>query len=107
MTEKEYKHKLERYHSTLILKTLNIETKSSEKPDMEYVDENGHNIGIEITECWCRDIILPEMDDYTSSSCYAYKTLIKKKEEKRGCGLLCSFLILYLRSCPICLKRSF
>lgn len=35
MTEKGYKHKLERYHSTPILKTLNIETKSSEKPDME------------------------------------------------------------------------
>lgn len=51
MTEKEYKHKQERYHSTPILKTLNIETKSSEKPDMEYVDENGRNIGIEITEC--------------------------------------------------------
>lgn len=49
---------------------------------MEYVDENGRNIGIEITACWCRDIKLPEMDDYTSSSCYAYKTLIKKRGEK-------------------------
>lgn len=106
MTEKEYKHKLERYHSTPILKTLNIETKSSEKPDMEYVDENGRNIGIEITECWCRDIILPEMDDYTSSSCYAYKTLIKKRGEK-GLWITVFFFDSVFKELPNMSKKKF
>lgn len=61
MTREEYKHILERFHSRSILKKLDIVPLSSEHPDMEYKDVAGRSIGIEITECRCRDVKLPEM----------------------------------------------
>lgn len=61
MTREEYKHILERFHSRPILKKLDIVPQSSKHPDMEYKDAAGRSIGIEITECWCRDVKLPEM----------------------------------------------
>ncbi|MBE6234663.1 MAG: hypothetical protein E7112_00335 [Bacteroidales bacterium] len=49
---------------------------------MEYVDDAGRHIGIEITECWWRDVELPEMDDYTISACAKYKALTESRGEK-------------------------
>lgn len=99
MTREEYKHILERYHSTPILRRLDIDPQSSEHPDMEYIDEVGRHIGIEITECWCRDVKLPEMDDYTMSACAKYKSLAESRGEK-GLWITVSFFDSVYKNLP-------
>ena len=106
MTQEEYKHILERYHSAPILKKLNIDPQSSEHPDMEYIDAAGRNIGIEITECWCRDVKLPEMDDYTLTSCAQYKSLTESRGE-RGLWITVWFYDSVYKSLPNMSKRRF
>lgn len=106
MTQEEYKHILERFHSSPILKKLNINPQSSEHPDMEYIDEAGRHIGIEITECWCRDVKLPEMDDYTSSACAMYKSLAASRGEK-GLDITVSFFDSVYRNLPNMYKHKF
>ena len=106
MTQEEYKHILERYHSAPILKKLNIDPQSSEHPDMEYIDAAGRNIGIEITECWCRNVKLPEMDDYTLTSCAQYKSLTESRGE-RGLWITVWFYDSVYKSLPNMSKRRF
>lgn len=106
MTREEYKHILERYHSTPILRRLDIDPQSSEHPDMEYIDEVGRHIGIEITECWCRDVKLPEMDDYTMSACAKYKSLAESRGEK-GLWITVSFFDSVNKNLPNMSKQEF
>ena len=106
MTQEEYKHILERYHVTSILKKLDIDPQSSEHPDMEYVDAAGRHIGIEITECWWRDVKLPEMDDYTISACAKYKALTESRGEK-GLEITVSFFDSVYKNLPNMSKHKF
>ena len=106
MTQGEYKHILERFHSSPILKKLDIVPQSSEHPDMEYTDVNGRVIGIEITECWWRDVKLPEMDDYTTSACTKYKALAEAKGEKGLC-ITVSFFDSVYKNLPNMSKQKF
>lgn len=106
MTQEEYKHILERYHVTSILKKLDIDPQSSEHPDMEYVDAAGRHIGIEITECWWRDVKLPEMDDYTISAYAKYKALTESRGEK-GLEITVSFFDSVYKNLPNMSKHKF
>ena len=106
MTQEEYKHILERFHSSPILKKLDIVPQSSEHPDMKYTDVNGRVIGIEITECWWRDVKLPEMDDYTTSACTKYKALAESKGEKGLC-ITVSFFDSVYKNLPNMSKQKF
>ena len=50
MNKEEYKHIIERYHSTSILKKLEINPESSDSPDLLHIDAYGRRIGIEVYE---------------------------------------------------------
>ena len=106
MTREEYKHILERFHSRPILNKLQIDPLSSEHPDMEYIDEAGRTIGIEVTECWWRDVKLPEMDDYTISACAKYKALTESRGEK-GLEITVSFFDSVYKNLPNMSKHKF
>lgn len=106
MTREEYKHILERFHSRPILNKLHIDPLSSEHPDMEYIDEAGRTIGIEVTECWWRDVKLPEMDDYTMSACAKYKSLAESRGE-RGLWITVSFFDSVNKNLPNMSKQEF
>lgn len=106
MTREEYKHILERFHSRPILNKLQIDPLSSEHPDMEYIDEAGRAIGIEVTECWWRDVKLPEMDDYTMSACAKYKSLAESRGE-RGLWITVSFFDYVNKKLPNMSKQEF
>lgn len=106
MTREEYKHILERFHSRPILNKLQIDPLSSEHPDMEYIDEAGRTIGIEVTECWWRDVKLPEMDDYTMSACAKYKSLAESRGE-RGLWITVSFFDSVNKNLPNMSKQEF
>lgn len=106
MTREEYKHILERFHSRPILNKLQIDPLSSEHPDMEYIDEAGRTIGIEVTECWWRDVKLPEMDDYTISACAKYKALAESRGEK-GLEITISFFASVYKNLPNMSKHKF
>lgn len=106
MTREEYKHILECFHSRPILNKLQIDPLSSEHPDMEYIDEAGRTIGIEVTECWWRDVKLPEMDDYTMSACAKYKSLAESRGE-RGLWITVSFFDSVNKNLPNMSKQEF
>lgn len=106
MTREEYKHILECFHSRPILNKLQIGPLSSEHPDMEYIDEAGRTIGIEVTECWWRDVKLPEMDDYTMSACAKYKSLAESRGE-RGLWITVSFFDSVNKNLPNMSKQEF
>ncbi|MBR5215343.1 MAG: hypothetical protein IKV80_03865 [Bacteroidales bacterium] len=48
MNKEEYKHIIERYHSTSILKKLEINPESSDSPDLVHIDAYGRRIGVEV-----------------------------------------------------------
>lgn len=106
MTREEYKHILERFHSRPILNKLQIDPLSSEHPDMEYIDEAGRTIGIEVTECWWRDVKLPEMDDYIMSACAKYKSLAESRGE-RGLWITVGFFDSVNKNLPNMSKQEF
>lgn len=106
MTREEYKHILERFHSRPILNKLQIDPLSFEHPDMEYIDEAGRTIGIEVTECWWRDVKLPEMDDYTMSACAKYKSLAESRGE-RGLWITVGFFDSVNKNLPNMSKQEF
>lgn len=81
MNKEEYKHIIERYYSTPILKKLEINPESSDSPDLVHIDADGREIGIEVVECWCDDIKLHQMDDYTMSACREYKSRVEARGE--------------------------